>query len=124
MKCAYILALCSALVLAGCSSRPEIPVNDSQTLVMEASVMAAGVIAEKPELSKQSGKLVASSTLYNEKDVPVTLNYQFYWYEESGLELHPLDKSATVTIPAQSRAVLNAASPFLGARQVRLYLWL
>ncbi|WP_220265912.1 YcfL family protein [Enterobacter sp. Colony194] len=124
MKRACLLALCSLMVLAGCSSRPEIPVSDRQTLVMETSVMAAGVIAEKPELSSQSGKLFATSTLYNEKDVPVTLNYQFYWYEESGLELHPLDKSATVIIPAHSRTVLNAASPFLGASQVRLYLWL
>ncbi|BET43325.1 MULTISPECIES: YcfL family protein [Atlantibacter] len=124
MKRACIFALLSVMVLAGCSSPPEIPVNDKQTLVMEASVMAAGVMAEKPELSRQSGKPVATSTLYNEKDVPVTLNYQFYWYEESGLELHPLDKSATVTIPARSRTVLSAASPFLGATQVRLYLWL
>ena len=85
MKRACIFALLSVMVLAGCSSPPEIPVNDKQTLVMEASVMAAGVMAEKPELSRQSGKPVATSTLYNEKDVPVTLNYQFYWYEESGL---------------------------------------
>lgn len=124
MKRACIFALLSGIVLAGCSSRPEIPVSDRQTLVMEAAVMAAGIIAEKPELSRQSGKPIATSTLYNEREIPVTLNYQFYWYEESGLELHPLDKSATVTIPAQSRIVLNAVSPFLGASQVRLYLWL
>lgn len=124
MKRACIFVLFIATFLAGCSSRPEIPVSEKQTLVMEASILAAGVIAEKPELSRSSGKPIATSTLYNEKDVPVTLNYQFYWYEESGLELHPLDKSATVIIPAQSRVVLNAASPFLGASQVRLYLWL
>lgn len=124
MKRAGIFALLSIMVLAGCSSRPEIPVNDRQTLVMEASVTGAGISAENPDLSSQYGKLVATSTIYNEKNVPVTLNYQFYWYEESGLELHPLDKSATVIIPAQGRIELTAASPFLSASQVRLYLWL
>lgn len=39
------------LVLVGCRSHPEIPVNDEQSLVMESSLLAAGISAEKPVLS-------------------------------------------------------------------------
>ena len=36
------------LVLVGCRSHPEIPVNDEQSLVMESSLLAAGISAESP----------------------------------------------------------------------------
>ena len=39
------------LLLVGCRSHPEIPVNDEQSLVMESSLLAAGISAEKPVLS-------------------------------------------------------------------------
>ena len=39
------------LLLVGCRSHPEIPVNDEQSLVMESSLLAAGISAEKPFLS-------------------------------------------------------------------------
>ncbi len=34
------------LLLTGCRSHPEIPVSDAQSLVMESTVLAAGVTAE------------------------------------------------------------------------------
>lgn len=65
------------LVLVGCRSHPEIPVNDEQSLVMESSLLAAGISAEKPVLSTSDIQPSASSTLYNERQEPVTVHYRF-----------------------------------------------
>ena len=44
-----LLGACLAAgLLAGCSSHPEIPVSDQQALVMESSVLAAGISASEP----------------------------------------------------------------------------
>lgn len=87
------------LVLVGCRSHPEIPVNDEQSLVMESSLLAAGISAEKPVLSTSDIQPSASSTLYNERQEPVT-------------------------IPAHSAVTLYGSANFLGAHKVRLYLYL
>ncbi len=80
------------LLLVGCRSHPEIPVNDEQSLVMESSLLAAGISAEKPCLfQRPSIQPSASSTLYNERQEPVTVHYRFYWYDARGLEMHPLE---------------------------------
>ena len=50
------------MLLAGCRSHPEIPVNDEQTLVMESTLLAAGVTAQKPELKTSDIQPSASST--------------------------------------------------------------
>lgn len=91
------------LLLVGCRSHPEIPVNDEQSLVMESSLLAAGISAEKPFLSTSDIQPSASSTLYNERQEPVTVHYRFYWYDARGLEMHPLERPRSVTIPAHSR---------------------
>ena len=109
-----IAALMITLVIAGCSARPAIPVSDEQTLVMESSVLAAGITAEQP----------ASSTLYNERHEPVTVHYRFYWYDVRGLEMHPLEAPRSVTIPARSSVTLYGSANYLGAHKVRLYLYL
>ena len=83
------------LVLVGCRSHPEIPVNDEQSLVMESSLLAAGISAEKPVLSTSDIQPSASSTLYNERQEPVTVHYRFYWYDARGLEMHPLERPRT-----------------------------
>ena len=44
-RTAIVLA---AILLAGCSAKPAIPVSDEQTLVLESTVLAAGISAEKP----------------------------------------------------------------------------
>jgi uncharacterized protein YcfL len=36
----------------------------------------------------------ASSTLYNERQQPVTVHYRFFWYDARGLEMHPLERRA------------------------------
>lgn len=119
-----IAALIVTLVMVGCSARPAIPVSEEQTLVMESSVLAAGITAEKPSLTISEIQSSASSTLYNERQEPVTVHYRFYWYDVRGLEMHPLEAPRSVTIPARSSVTLYGSASYLGAHKVRLYLYL
>ncbi|END1360583.1 YcfL family protein [Salmonella enterica subsp. enterica] len=112
------------LLLTGCRSHPEIPVSDAQSLVMESSVLAAGVTAEPPELTASDIQPSASSRVYNERQEPITVHYRFYWYDARGLEMHPLEAPRSVTIPARSSVTLFGSANYLGAHKVRLYLYL
>ena len=124
MQRGRIAVLALAIVLAGCSSRPAIPVSDEQTLVMESSVLAAGITAESPSLTLSEIQPSASSTLYNERHEPVTIHYRFFWYDVRGLEMHPLEAPRTAVIPANSSVTLYGSANYLGAHKVRLYLYL
>ncbi|EOA3007619.1 YcfL family protein [Salmonella enterica subsp. enterica] len=112
------------LLLTGCRSHPEIPVSDAQSLVMESTVLAAGVTAEPPELTASDIQPSASSSVYNERQEPITVHYRFYWYDARGLEMHPLEAPRSVTIPARSSVTLFGSANYLGAHKVRLYLYL
>lgn len=112
------------LLLTGCRSHPEIPVSDAQSLVMESTVLAAGVTAEQPELSASDIQPSASSRVYNERQEPITVHYRFYWYDARGLEMHPLEAPRSVTISARSSVTLFGSANYLGAHKVRLYLYL
>lgn len=124
MQRGRIAVLALAIVLTGCSSRPAIPVSDEQTLVMESSVLAAGITAESPSLTLSEIQPSASSTLYNERREPVTIHYRFFWYDVRGLEMHPLEAPRTAVIPANSSVTLYGSANYLGAHKVRLYLYL
>ncbi|TBW45667.1 YcfL family protein [Citrobacter freundii] len=112
------------LLLAGCRTHPEIPVSDEQSLVMESTILAAGITAEQPTLTTSDIQASASSRLYNERQEPVTVHSRFYWYDARGLEMHPLEAPRSVTIPAHSSVTLYGSANFLGAHKVRLYLYL
>lgn len=112
------------LLLTGCRSHPEIPVSYAQSLVMESTVLAAGVTAEPPELTASDIQPSASSRVYNERQEPITVHYRFYWYDARGLEMHPLEAPRSVTIPARSSVTLFGSANYLGAHKVRLYLYL
>lgn len=112
------------LLLTGCRSHPEIPVSDAQSLVMESTVLAAGVTAEQPELAASDIQPSAFSRVYNERQEPITVHYRFYWYDARGLEMHPLEAPRSVTIPARSSVTLFGSANYLGAHKVRLYLYL
>lgn len=114
--------LLPVVLMAGCGSRPAIPVNEKQALVMESSVLAAGISAEKPNILSIDGATVSQSELYNERTIPVTINYRFYWYDAKGLEIHPLEKPRAVTIPAKSALTVSSTAGYPDARKVRLYL--
>ncbi|MGP3589985.1 YcfL family protein [Vagococcus sp. WN89Y] len=114
----------AALLLAGCRSQPEIPVASDQTLVMESSILAAGISAQPPTFNARDLQSSASSRLFNERQKPVTVHYRFYWYDARGLEMHPLEQPRSVTIPANSAVTLYGSPGALGAHSVRLYLYL
>ncbi|QJT80254.1 YcfL family protein [Kosakonia sp. MUSA4] len=119
-----VALLLAALGLVGCSSRPAIPVASDQTLVMESSILAAGIIAEPPDMGTQELQPSASSRLFNERQQPVTVHYRFFWYDARGLEMHPLEAPRSITIPARSGVTLYGSANYLGAHSVRLYLYL
>ncbi len=100
------------LLLTGCRSHPEIPVSDAQSLVMESTVLAAGVTAEPPELTASDIQPSASSRVYNERQEPITVHYRFYWYDARGLEMHPLEAPRSVTIPARSSVTLFGSANY------------
>lgn len=124
MKRGCTAALLAAVLLAGCSARPAIPVSDEQTLVMESTVLAAGISAEKPQMNVSEIQSSASSTLHNERSEPVTVHYRFYWYDARGLEMHPLEAPRSVTVPGNTSVTLYGSASTLGAHKVRLYLYL
>ena len=112
------------LLLAGCRTHPEIPVSDEQSLVMESTILAAGITAEQPTLTTSDIQASASSRLYNERQEPVTVHYRFYWYDARGLEMHPLESARSITVPAHSSVTLYGSANILGAHKARLYLYL
>lgn len=124
MTSGRVALLLAALTLVGCSSRPAIPVASDQTLVMESSILAAGIIAQPPTFSTQEIQPSASSRLFNERQQPVTLHYRFYWYDARGLEMHPLEPARSITVPAHSSVTLYGSANILGAHKARLYLYL
>ena len=122
IKCAWVIG--AVLLAAGCHSRPVIPVNRAQALVMESSVLVAGITAGGPDIDSDGVNASASASLYNEGQTPVTLNYRFYWYDVKGLEMHPLDQPQRIVVPARTSVKINTVTQMPGARQVRLYLYL
>lgn len=119
-----IAALVMTMMIVGCSTRSAIPVSDEQTLVMESSVLAAGITAQQPALTVSEIKSSASSALFNERNEPVTVHYRFFWYDVRGLEMHPLEAPRSVTLPARSSVTIYDSASYLGAHKVRLYLYL
>ena len=113
MRAAHIGALLAVTLLAGCSSHPEIPVSDQQSLVMESNVLAAGISAEVPTVT--ASEIQATAT---------TVHYRFFWYDARGLEMHPLESARSITVPAHSSVTLYGSANILGAHKARLYLYL
>ncbi len=111
------------LTLAGCSSDKPM-INTSQSLVMESSVLSAGIITDEPELTSRDGQLQAASTLQNLREAPVTVHYRFYWYDDKGLEIEPQEPAQTQTVPAHGSVVVASQMGNLTASKVRLYLYL
>lgn len=124
MRAAYSGVLVLAALLAGCSSHPEIPVGEQQTLVMESNVLAAGISADPPSVTASEIQATATSRLFNERQEPITVHYRFFWYDAHGLEMHPLEPARSVTVPARSSVVLYGSANILGAHKARLYLYL
>ncbi len=111
------------LVLTGCNSEKP-TINTAQSLVMESSVLSAGIITDAPVISGQQGQQRASAVLYNQQEKPVQVNYRFYWYDDTGLEILPFEQARTVVVPAHAKVEIASQIGNLSASNTRLYLYL
>lgn len=119
----WLISLPFLLSLAGCSSDKPM-IDTSQSLVMESSVLSAGIITDDPKLDEEDGQKRASSVLYNQRETPVIVHYRYYWYDEKGLEITPQEPAQTVTVPPLSSLAVTSQLGNLTASKVRLYLYL
>ncbi|MFC0227203.1 YcfL family protein [Serratia aquatilis] len=121
----YLMALVlPAAMLIGCSSPQEIAVNQRQTVVMDPSVLTAGILASNPSISESSGRLVTSSLLSNTQNTPVTVQYRFYWYDKQGLDILPFEAPRTITVAPNSDTRIDSQNSNIDAKRVRLYVFL
>lgn len=119
----WLTCLPILLCLTACSSEKPM-INTSQSLVMESSVLSAGIITDEPTLDENDGLKRATSVLYNQRETPVVVHYRYYWYDDKGLEITPQEPAQTVTVPAQGSIVATSQLGNLTASKVRLYLYL
>ncbi|MBZ6395379.1 MULTISPECIES: YcfL family protein [Pantoea] len=119
----WLIGLPFLLSLTGCSSDKPM-INTSQSLVMESSVLSAGIITDEPTLDEKDSQMRAASVLYNQRETPVIVHYRYYWYDDKGLEITPQEPAQTVSVPAQGSIVVMSQLGNLTASKVRLYLYL
>lgn len=118
-------ALLLAGTLSGChSAPPSLTINPAQTVVMAPAVVRAGVTVGKPVWQGGRDRTALQVTLSNTRTQPVTLHYQFFWYDAQGLDVLPRPAAGTVLLPAGGTRVLVSARRPPEARQARLWLWL
>lgn len=120
---ALLASLPLVLMLTACSSDKSV-INTSQSVIMESSVLSAGIMPSKPTLSEMAGQQRAVSVLENQQSKPVTVHYRFYWYDEKGLEIQPFEAPRTLVVPANQRLEISSQMGNLMASKVRLYLYL
>lgn len=119
------VATCVALLalLSGCSSEQS-AINTSQSLIMESSVLSAGITTNQPVIAERDGQQRASSVLYNQQEKAVTLHYRFYWYDDKGLEILPFERPGTAVVAPHEEVEISSQTGNLTASKVRLYLYL
>ncbi|MFI8418109.1 YcfL family protein [Serratia sp. NPDC078593] len=123
LRCLMALVL-PAVVLMGCSSPNGIVVNERQTVVMDSSVLTAGILAERPEVNAAAGRMMATSVLSNTQPNPVTVHYRFFWYDAQGLDIRPFEKPREMTVAPNSDAQIYSINGNLDAKRARLHVFL
>ncbi|WP_034919076.1 MULTISPECIES: DUF1425 domain-containing protein [Erwinia] len=118
-----VAVIACTLLLSGCSSDVT-TINTSQALIMESSVLSAGITTNQPVLSENRGQQRASTVLNNQQEKAVTLHYRFYWYDDRGLEILPFERPRTISVPAHGDVEISSQTGNLTASKVRLYLYL
>lgn len=113
------------LSLSGCiwGKNDGLVFNEQQSVIMEPSVLAHGVIVEQPVVSLDNYATVAKINMSNSQPKAVTVMYRLYWYDDKGLKVatsHDLQQS----IPATSSISIDAQSTSPLARNVRIYVFL
>ncbi|WP_241576013.1 YcfL family protein [Rosenbergiella collisarenosi] len=110
----------AALAIVGCSSQPQM-ITISQPLVMGSEVLSAGIIADAPIINSEQAP-AATTRVYNDRDVPVTIHYQYFWYDQQGLDIPHGAQQQLMRVPAHSSSELLSSSGSVNARQVRIYI--
>ncbi|ATM85508.1 YcfL family protein [Yersinia massiliensis] len=118
------MVFASVAVLLGCSSPKGIAVNKQQTVVMDSSVLTAGILASQPSISTSSGNNVARSVITNSQNKSVKINYRFYWYDEQGLEVAPVEAPRMILIAPDDDVDVQSINNNFNARSARLHLFL
>ncbi|CNF13328.1 YcfL family protein [Yersinia enterocolitica] len=119
-----VMALVCIATLLGCSSPKGIAVNKQQTVVMDSSVLTAGILASQPAISTSSGNNVARSVITNSQSKPIKINYRFYWYDAQGLDVLPLEAPRFIVIVPNDDVDIQSVNNNFNARSARLYLFL
>lgn len=120
-----VLLVLVALSVVACSSKPPVlTINERQTLVLDASLLAAGITASKPVLTTSSSGTQAVAQLSNATAHAVTVNYRVYWYDASGLDVLPYAGVERVVVPPHAEVRIAASHPEQEIHQVRLHLFL
>ena len=119
-----VMVLACIATLLGCSSPKGIAVNKQQTVVMDSSVLAAGILASQPAISLSSGNNVARSVITNSQNKPIRINYRFYWYDAQGLDVPPLEAPRVMLIAPGDDVTVQSVNNNFNARSARLHLFL
>ncbi|MCW8110030.1 YcfL family protein [Yersinia intermedia] len=119
-----VMVLACIATLLGCSSPKGIAVNKQQTVVMDSSVLAAGILASQPAVSLSSGNNVARSVITNSQNKPIRINYRFYWYDAQGLDVPPLEAPRVMVIAPGGDVTVQSVNNNFNARSARLHLFL
>lgn len=119
-----VMVLACIATLLECSSPKGIAVNKQQTVVMDSSVLAAGILASQPAVSLSSGNNVARSVITNSQNKPIRINYRFYWYDAQGLDVPPLEAPRVMVIAPGDDVTVQSVNNNFNARSARLHLFL
>ncbi|MEY4921752.1 MAG: hypothetical protein RLY17_469 [Pseudomonadota bacterium] len=118
-----ITSACAA-VLLGCGTAQGIAINKHQTVVMDSSVLMAGIWASQPAISRSSGNNVARSVISNSQNRPIKIYYRFYWYDSQGLDVPPLEAPRSVIIAPGDDVDIQSVNDNVNARSARVHLFL
>ncbi|OAT22536.1 YcfL family protein [Proteus myxofaciens] len=122
-----LIVLFMSILMTGCLSSHsgnKLYFNREQAIVMEPSVLAAGVVAGKPQLERYTKGTQATVTLSNTQSYPVSIRYRFYWYNEQGLEISPAGRVNDVLVPGDGDTKISADIPNQTISYVRVYLFI
>ncbi|XBS71210.1 DUF1425 domain-containing protein [Acerihabitans sp. KWT182] len=103
LRFAPSLLTCLLLAASCSSSHKTLMINSRQSLVMDPSVLTAGITAGSPSIDEVQGQQRAAADLHNDQAHSVTVHYRFYWYDRQGLDILPYAGIQTMTLPPPRR---------------------
>lgn len=123
MMCKIVVGVGLLALLSACSN-DRTTISISQSLVMAAPVLSAGITTDQPVISEHNGQQRASTLLANQQEQAVNVHYRFYWYDDKGLEILPFEQPRVVNVPPHGKVEISSQTGNLTASKVRLHLYL